>query len=359
MPCGNCRETGHNRRTCSQPIGRTRNIINRELGQRIFRIRSLRAAYNQVPRTPEETANYISERERLHNERMGLVEELRQLQEASGPRLRLPPPPPAPAPGTFGSGSFLIRHPPAPSPAPGTFGSGSFRVTPLLNDASGFGSTTPPASTPAPEASTSTPAPEASTSTPAPAPAPGTFGSGSFRMTPLLNGASGFGSTTPPASTPAPEASTSTPAPESEEPPREVKVIESESCMVCMEDFDGKMKIDKATLKCGHQICSGCLVTWMRENHTCPSCREPIAERIPKKFTLTRGVREHIVADMSNTGRRNGNFQRILELITSTPAPSESGGVDQRLRYIEYEMENMVIAGLRQAERILNTERGH
>lgn len=160
-----------------------------------------------------------------------------------------------------------------------------------------------------------------------------------------------------PVSAPAPEPSTSTPAPESEEPPKEVKVIESESCPVCMEDFDGKTKIDKATLKCGHQICSGCLATWMRENHTCPSCREPIAERIPKKFTLTRGVREHIVADMSNTGRRNGNFQRILDLLANTPGPSQTGGVDQRLRYIEYEMENMVIAGLRQAERILNIER--
>ena len=99
-----------------------------------------------------------------------------------------------------------------------------------------------------------------------------------------------------PVSAPAPAPSTSTPAPEPEEPPREVKVIESESCPVCMEDFDGKTKIDKATLKCGHQICSGCLATWMRENHTCPSCREPIADKIVKRYTLSRRVREHLVA---------------------------------------------------------------
>jgi hypothetical protein len=57
-------------------------------------------------------------------------------------------------------------------------------------------------------------------------------------------------------------------------------IYESESCIICMDDFvkeaevDEKMKI--ATLLCGHQFHTSCISTWIIQQGRCPVCREPV-----------------------------------------------------------------------------------
>lgn len=45
-------------------------------------------------------------------------------------------------------------------------------------------------------------------------------------------------------------------------------------CAVCMEDFTAGAIL--TTLPCGHGFHQGCLLPWLKTNHTCPLCRATI-----------------------------------------------------------------------------------
>ena len=56
--------------------------------------------------------------------------------------------------------------------------------------------------------------------------------------------------------------------------------VGSDSCPICVENFD--QKADDAVvveMPCGHKYCEGCLMTWLEQNHNCPTCRKEIEGR--------------------------------------------------------------------------------
>jgi len=46
---------------------------------------------------------------------------------------------------------------------------------------------------------------------------------------------------------------------------------------VCQET--GRGGGGRVLLPCGHKFCEGCVVPWLRENKTCPSCRWEFPDR--------------------------------------------------------------------------------
>lgn len=58
-------------------------------------------------------------------------------------------------------------------------------------------------------------------------------------------------------------------------------------CSICMDEV--KTKADSKTLPCGHKFHSGCMLKWGNSSqanaHTCPMCRTPWREYIPKLYS--------------------------------------------------------------------------
>ncbi|CAB4264576.1 unnamed protein product [Prunus armeniaca] len=52
---------------------------------------------------------------------------------------------------------------------------------------------------------------------------------------------------------------------------RKVCVSESDSCTVCMEEFNGGSEV--ACMPCSHVFHDKCIRTWLRQSHYCPVCR--------------------------------------------------------------------------------------
>ncbi|KAH0981721.1 hypothetical protein GBA52_008898 [Prunus armeniaca] len=49
------------------------------------------------------------------------------------------------------------------------------------------------------------------------------------------------------------------------------QICESDSCTVCMEEFNGGSEI--ACMPCSHLFHEKCIVTWLKQSHYCPVCR--------------------------------------------------------------------------------------
>lgn len=45
-------------------------------------------------------------------------------------------------------------------------------------------------------------------------------------------------------------------------------------CVICMEDYSKKDKIDIRTMDCGHEYCLKCSVNWFKDNKKCPICNK-------------------------------------------------------------------------------------
>ena len=58
---------------------------------------------------------------------------------------------------------------------------------------------------------------------------------------------------------------------------RRVGCTDDEVCAVCQET--GRGGGGRVLLPCGHKFCEGCVVPWLRENKTCPSCRWEFPDR--------------------------------------------------------------------------------
>ncbi|BFG20317.1 hypothetical protein CerSpe_065920 [Prunus speciosa] len=52
---------------------------------------------------------------------------------------------------------------------------------------------------------------------------------------------------------------------------RQICASESDSCTVCMEEFNGGSEI--ACMPCLHLFHEKCVVTWLKQSHYCPVCR--------------------------------------------------------------------------------------
>ncbi|ONI20614.1 hypothetical protein PRUPE_2G025300 [Prunus persica] len=52
---------------------------------------------------------------------------------------------------------------------------------------------------------------------------------------------------------------------------RQICASESDSCTVCMEEFNGGSEI--ACMPCSHLFHEKCIVTWLKQSHYCPVCR--------------------------------------------------------------------------------------
>lgn len=64
----------------------------------------------------------------------------------------------------------------------------------------------------------------------------------------------------------------------------EKKELEKETygdCAICMEKLDASKNF--ATTNCKHAFCLTCLVRALKDNNTCPLCRQNIEEENPKK----------------------------------------------------------------------------
>ena len=53
---------------------------------------------------------------------------------------------------------------------------------------------------------------------------------------------------------------------------------EEPKCGICLENFKEEGLNIKST-RCGHLFCNPCLSAWVIDNHSCPTCREPITTR--------------------------------------------------------------------------------
>ena len=69
---------------------------------------------------------------------------------------------------------------------------------------------------------------------------------------------------------------------------------QSGNCMICLEDYN-TLNISTGTvewgicLPCGHRVGSACIVTWLRDNNTCPACRASFFSAQPRPY-LEHGI---------------------------------------------------------------------
>lgn len=50
------------------------------------------------------------------------------------------------------------------------------------------------------------------------------------------------------------------------------KSYEMKSCPICLEEFQPETKTRR--LVCGHKYCDSCVVNWLKDHFTCPTCRQ-------------------------------------------------------------------------------------
>ena len=98
-------------------------------------------------------------------------------------------------------------------------------------------------------------------------------------------------------------------------------------CVICLEPYNtlntttGIIEAE-VRLSCGHTVGSACIVTWLRDNNSCPLCRESFFPRQPRPYL------EHGVMDMGgrSTGRINatGSLTREPNVIRSATVLASS-----------------------------------
>lgn len=62
-----------------------------------------------------------------------------------------------------------------------------------------------------------------------------------------------------------------------------------EQCSICHNQID---KDKSVYTECGHRFCSKCFFTWMKENTTCPNCREQFARTQDDQFQEVENLAE-------------------------------------------------------------------
>ena len=98
-------------------------------------------------------------------------------------------------------------------------------------------------------------------------------------------------------------------------------------CVICLEPYNtlntttGIIEAE-VRLSCGHTVGSACIVTWLRDNNSCPLCRETFFPRQPRPYL------EHGVMDIGgrSTGRINatGSLTREPNVIRSANVTASS-----------------------------------
>ena len=98
-------------------------------------------------------------------------------------------------------------------------------------------------------------------------------------------------------------------------------------CVICLEPYNtlnsttGIMEVE-IRLSCGHTVGSACIVTWLRENNSCPLCRETFFPRQPRPY-LEHGI---MGIGEQSAGRINatGSLTREPNAIRSVTAAASS-----------------------------------
>ena len=91
-------------------------------------------------------------------------------------------------------------------------------------------------------------------------------------------------------------------------------------CVICLEPYNtlntttGIIEVE-VRLSCGHTVGSACIVTWLRDNNSCPLCRETFFPRQPRPY-LEHGVMDN---GRQNTGRINATGSLRRESIVPRP----------------------------------------
>ena len=62
------------------------------------------------------------------------------------------------------------------------------------------------------------------------------------------------------------------------------KLSEKEACSICLDEFKDEKKVSKTS--CNHFYCSDCIDDWIKNNNSCPLCRETVEKKglITKTF---------------------------------------------------------------------------
>ena len=108
-----------------------------------------------------------------------------------------------------------------------------------------------------------------------------------------------------------------------------------EECVICREPY-GTLNTEtgiieaEIRLSCGHTVGSACIVTWLRDNNTCPHCRKEFFPRQPRPY-LEHGIMDigsqstgRINATPSLTREPNVTRSRIAPAFAVPEPPAES-----------------------------------
>jgi hypothetical protein len=76
------------------------------------------------------------------------------------------------------------------------------------------------------------------------------------------------------------------------------KPITHQNCPICL---DNVLKDGKLILECNHYFHGGCIFDWLKENNTCPMCRQLIRlTKTPYAWIIDKSVREKIIITFTN-----------------------------------------------------------
>ena len=91
------------------------------------------------------------------------------------------------------------------------------------------------------------------------------------------------------------------------------------TCIICFEKINNRIG-----LKCGHNYCSECILTWLTTKNNCPCCRgyvgEDLENYVTNRITRTTGVRFNIhraIMDYKRGFRTHTDKIYIFEMILS------------------------------------------
>lgn len=120
-------------------------------------------------------------------------------------------------------------------------------------------------------------------------------------------------------------------------------------CSICYETIKNQAKLDS----CNHVFCVKCIKTWVRQNNSCPLCRQPIG-----KITGKRKRDTMIVKRSLNAGQRE--IQHVLRRFVMRVMTDNVEGSLRRTRVLlipRSDRQENDISTLEEFENVLPLER--